>query len=67
MIDFEMYMLRDKKTGRWHNWGGLQEWLFDSPRGGSIWFDKTDAQKFADEYPKHICDVEVVTLKVTTK
>jgi len=63
-MEFELFMLRDRKTGRWHNWGGLLEWVpADHPQGGTIHIDRAKAQKFADEYPKDVCDVEVVPLK----
>jgi hypothetical protein len=54
-------MLRDKNTGRWHNWGGLTEWLPPSNKGGSLWTDKEAAEKFAKEYT--VCDVEVVPIR----
>lgn len=64
MTQFELFMLRDRKTGRWHRWGGLLEWApADHLQGGTIWFDRVKAQEFADQYPKDVCDVEVVPLK----
>jgi hypothetical protein len=62
MVSMIGYMLRDRKTGRWHNWGGLTEWLPDSPQGGTIWTDKEKAEKFAREYK--VCDVEVVPVLI---
>lgn len=56
-------MLRDRKTGRWHNWGGLTEWLPPSNNGGSLWTDRDAAEKFAKEYPADLCDVELVPIR----
>lgn len=63
MVNNIGYMLRDRETGRWHNWGGLTEWLPDTPHGGTIWLDKDKAEKFAQEYGP--CDVEVVPVLIT--
>lgn len=65
-VNFEVYMLRDKNTGRWHNWGGMAEWYTDTDRGGTFWLEKDKAQEFADNYnsKKIGVVVEVVTLTV---
>lgn len=62
---YEVYMLRDKLTGRWHNWGGLTEWLHPSV-GGTIWSEKQPALDFAAKYNKSGAgvEVEVVTFLV---
>ncbi len=71
MINFEAYMLQDKNTQRWHNYGGLTEWLPDSDKGGTVWHDKEKAQAFADDYNKsthlHGVIVEVVPVVVLSK
>lgn len=66
MIAFEVYMIRDSYTGRWHNYGGLTEWLpADSERGGTIWYDKHKALAFAADYPIEIgIDAQVVTFEI---
>lgn len=65
MVNFYIYMIRDKISGRWHNWGGLTEWYPDTPQGGTWWYEKEKAEKFAAEYPKETgVDAEVVTIHV---
>lgn len=66
MIDVPVWMVRDKRSGKWAFWG---QWVTDTTHGGSVWYEEREAQRYVDNLNAgtivHGIEAELVPLRIT--